>query len=68
MGDDQRPARAPAVGRGAREGKDALEHLDANDSYAFFEAAGGLFRTGPTGTNVMDLCLALRAPGPPPGR
>jgi hydroxypyruvate reductase len=61
-------ADAETVGRGARAGKDALEHLDANDSYAFFEAAGGLFRTGPTGTNVMDLCLALRAPGPPPGR
>jgi glycerate-2-kinase len=48
-----------SVSRGARKGRDALEHLDRNDGYGFFDAEGGLFRTGPTGTNVRDLCLAL---------
>ena len=33
--------------------------LDDNDSYRFFAAAGGLFVTGPTGTNVMDLQVVL---------
>ncbi len=36
---------------------DAQRFLDNNDSYAFFDAHGGLLRTGPTGTNVMDLVL-----------
>jgi glycerate-2-kinase len=33
--------------------------LENNDSYNFFKAAGGLFITGPTGTNVMDLQIIL---------
>ncbi len=33
--------------------------LDNNDSYRFFDAAGGLFKTGPTNTNVCDIHLAL---------
>jgi hydroxypyruvate reductase len=33
--------------------------LEANDSYSFFDALGGLIRTGPTGTNVNDLLLVL---------
>jgi glycerate-2-kinase len=54
---------AEAAGLGAQE------HLDNNDSYGFFRAlapvaaehptAGGLIRTGPTGTNVNDLLLLL---------
>lgn len=40
-------------------GRDAAAFLDRNDSYAFFEAAGGLLRTGPTHTNVMDLQVGL---------
>lgn len=50
------------VSRGARVGRDALAHLDRNDAYAFFDAEGGLLRTGPTGTNVRDLSLALIEP------
>ncbi len=34
-------------------------HLRDNDSYDFFRRAGGLFVTGPTGTNVMDVQLVL---------
>jgi glycerate 2-kinase len=33
--------------------------LAAHDSYAFFDALGDLFRPGPTGTNVMDIKIAL---------
>jgi glycerate-2-kinase len=38
-------------------GLDARAALARNDSGAFFEAEGGLFVTGPTRTNVMDLAL-----------
>ena len=31
-----------------------------NDAYHFFETAGGLIRTGPTGTNVNDLNFLFR--------
>jgi glycerate-2-kinase len=36
--------------------------LVANDSYRFLEASGGLVVTGPTGSNVNDLCLVVHAP------
>ena len=35
------------------------DYLARNDSYHFFEKAGGLLRTGPTGTNVMDIQVML---------
>ncbi|UCE87731.1 MAG: DUF4147 domain-containing protein, partial [Deltaproteobacteria bacterium] len=50
------------VGRGAARGVDARACLDRNDSYRFFEAEGGLLRSGPTRTNVMDLALVLVRP------
>ncbi|SMP63182.1 hydroxypyruvate reductase/glycerate kinase [Neorhodopirellula lusitana] len=34
-------------------------YLDRNDAYSFFEQAGGLLMTGPTGTNVCDVRVAL---------
>jgi glycerate-2-kinase len=40
-------------------GLDPQSCLDDNDSYHFFEKTGGLFKTGPTGTNVMDLQIIL---------
>jgi glycerate 2-kinase len=33
--------------------------LAANDAYTFFAALGDLLRCGPTGTNVMDIKIAL---------
>ena len=33
--------------------------LDDNDSYHFFERLDGLVKTGPTGTNVMDVRILL---------
>ena len=35
------------------------EFLAINDSYTFFDQVGGLLKTGPTHTNVMDLQIAL---------
>lgn len=39
-------------------GQDALERADAG---AWLEARGALLKTGPTGTNVMDLVIALKS-------
>jgi len=36
-----------------------LQFLADNDSYRFFEKVGGLVKTGPTGTNVMDVRILL---------
>lgn len=47
---------------GAHAGVDAAIALEHNDSHSFFTAAGGLIRTGPTGTNVMDVQVALVDP------
>lgn len=45
------------VARARALGRDASDALARHDAYAFFDAEGGLLRTGPTGTNVMDLLL-----------
>jgi hydroxypyruvate reductase/glycerate 2-kinase len=37
----------------------AAEALARHDAYTFFDAAGGLIRTGLTGTNVMDVRVVL---------
>jgi glycerate-2-kinase len=50
------------VARGRAAALDARAALADNDAYAFFAGEGGLFRTGPTGTNALDLVLvAVRA-------
>ena len=40
-------------------GLDARDFLNENNAYWFFEKAGGLLKTGPTGTNVMDIRILL---------
>ena len=47
------------VGRARAEGLDAATALADNATYGFLEAAGDLLSPGPTGTNVMDLLLAV---------
>ncbi|MDA8019488.1 MAG: glycerate kinase [Thermoanaerobaculia bacterium] len=47
----------------ARElGFDPVRSLHNNDSHPLFEALGDLIRTGPTGTNVLDLVLVMARP------
>ena len=45
----------PRTGAGPRRGS-----FLRNDSYAFFKPLGDLLMTGPTGTNVADVVIALR--------
>lgn len=48
--------------RRAREaGVDPVRALVRNDSLSVFEVAGGSVATGPTGTNVNDVYMAVRA-------
>ena len=42
-----------------REKINPREFLTRHDAYRFFESLGGLLRTGPTHTNVMDVRVAL---------
>jgi glycerate-2-kinase len=46
-----------------RAGIDPEATLRATDSHHALDAVGALVRTGPTGTNVADLALALRGAG-----
>jgi glycerate 2-kinase len=55
-------ASGAVAGRAERLGLDPRAFLDRNDSYSFFKKTGSLIRTGPTGTNVMDLRLFLMDP------
>jgi glycerate 2-kinase len=48
-----------SLGRARAAGVDPHAALAANDAYGFFTATGDLVRTGPTGTNLMDLYLVL---------
>ncbi|MGH7788600.1 MAG: glycerate kinase type-2 family protein [Candidatus Binatia bacterium] len=50
------------LARAVAAGLDPAAALADNDSYTFFERLGDLMRCGPTGTNVMDLKLAIGAP------
>jgi hydroxypyruvate reductase len=52
-------AAGATLAAGERAGFDARAALAANDSHAFLAAAGELIVTGPTGTNVNDVTIAL---------
>lgn len=47
------------IERGRDLGIDPATALAAHDSYGYFATLGDLFRPGPTGTNVMDIKIAL---------
>jgi glycerate 2-kinase len=47
------------VARARSQGLDPLDHLRRNDSYPLFQSLGDLVITGPTRTNVMDVCITL---------
>ena len=48
------------IARGAVLGLDATTHLATHDSATFLEAVGDVVVTGPTGTNVGDLIVAIK--------
>ncbi len=52
-------ASGATIAAGESAGLDARAALAANDSHAFLAAAGELIVTGPTGTNVNDVSIAL---------
>jgi hydroxypyruvate reductase len=52
-------ADAHTLARAAKLHLDPRAFLDNNDSYQFFEKVDGLIKTGPTGTNVMDVRILL---------
>ncbi|HVH44476.1 MAG TPA: glycerate kinase [Labilithrix sp.] len=52
-------ATGDSLEEGTRRGIDAYARLADNDAYPFLHAVGDLVVTGPTGTNVCDLVLAL---------
>jgi glycerate-2-kinase len=47
------------AGKAREAGLEPSKYLEDNDSYTFFDRAGGLLKTGPTGTNVMDIDIIL---------
>jgi glycerate 2-kinase len=53
-------ATADTTARASALGLNAADYLARNDSYHFFQALGDLIITGPTGTNVADMVIALR--------
>jgi hydroxypyruvate reductase len=52
-------AGAVADGQTLARKPDARSYLNRNDSYHYFEALNDLIITGPTNTNVMDVCIVL---------
>jgi hydroxypyruvate reductase len=52
-------ADAATISRARSLGLDPQRYLDNNDSYSFFEKLEALIKTGPTGTNVMDIRMLL---------
>lgn len=47
------------IQRATATGLDAADYLARHDSYTFFNALDDLLKTGPTGTNVMDVNIML---------
>jgi hydroxypyruvate reductase len=52
-------AGAVADGQTLPRKPDARSYLNRNDSYHYFESLNDLVITGPTNTNVMDVCIML---------
>ncbi len=51
-----------SIRRARARGRDPMAALAENDTYNFWKSLGGLVRTGPTGTNVMDIVVAAAVP------
>ncbi len=53
---------AEIVRRAKELGLDPCDYLSRNDAYRYFDAAGGLFKSGATQTNVCDLRVVVTDP------
>jgi glycerate-2-kinase len=47
------------VEMGKQNDMEAQKYLDDNNSYAYFNKVNNLIKTGPTGTNVMDIQIMI---------
>jgi hydroxypyruvate reductase len=52
-------ADAAVIERAKAHALNPAHYLAENDSYTFFDKAGALFKTGPTGTNVCDIQILI---------
>ena len=50
------------LSRGTMEHMNAADCLRRADAGSFLEKSGDLIRTGPTGTNVMDMVIGMKMP------
>jgi len=50
---------ASTISEANRLGLDPADYLQRNDAYPFLDQTGGLFKTGPTHTNVCDLRVVV---------
>ncbi|MEM0466770.1 MAG: DUF4147 domain-containing protein [Candidatus Thermoplasmatota archaeon] len=66
---DGKDGNSPAAGaiidgftmsKAVKKGLQPISFLKKNNSYEFFSILGDALITGPTGTNVMDICVVLR--------
>jgi hydroxypyruvate reductase len=51
---------ASSVAKGAEQGCDITEYIETANVGEFLMRSGDLVTTGPTGTNVMDLVIAIK--------
>jgi glycerate 2-kinase len=56
-------ANEETVKRAAKLGLNASDYLEQSDAYSFLNALGDTFVTGPTGTNVRDIRIAVACRG-----
>jgi glycerate-2-kinase len=57
---------AETFSRAKASGLSQRQALVEHDAYPYLEAVGSLVKTGPTGSNVNDICLVVFAPGTNP--
>ena len=62
MGTDGIDGNSPAAGGfafGKKDVEDIVEYLNAHNSYEFMKKIGGTIETGPTGSNLADVCFLI---------
>jgi len=62
LGTDGVDGNSPAAGGfafGKKDVEEIVEYLNAHNSYEFMKKIGGTIETGPTGTNLADVCFLI---------